>query len=111
MYFLPDMIQHCVINCVTSQWFSPGTPVSSTNKTDSHDINEILLKVAVNTLTVTVYISFAICMFQALAGSCAGHDCKEGHICTGKTADGRFECKFKCKYFIFYILRFYIYNH
>jgi hypothetical protein len=29
-------------------WFSPGTPVSSTNKTDSHDITEILLKVALN---------------------------------------------------------------
>ena len=27
-------------------WFSPGTPVSSTNKTDRHDITEILLKVA-----------------------------------------------------------------
>ena len=26
-----------------------GTPVSSTNKTDSHDITEILLKVALNT--------------------------------------------------------------
>ena len=26
--------------------FSPGTPVSSTNNTDSHDITEILLKVA-----------------------------------------------------------------
>jgi hypothetical protein len=26
-------------------WFSPGTPVSSTNKTDCHDITEILLKV------------------------------------------------------------------
>jgi hypothetical protein len=27
------------------QWFSPGTPVSTTNKTDRHDIAEILLKV------------------------------------------------------------------
>jgi len=27
-------------------WFSPGTPVTSTNKTDGHDITEILLKVA-----------------------------------------------------------------
>jgi hypothetical protein len=27
-------------------WFSPGTPVSSTNKTDRHDITEILLTVA-----------------------------------------------------------------
>jgi hypothetical protein len=28
---------------VTGRWFSPGTPVSSTNKTDCHDITEILL--------------------------------------------------------------------
>jgi hypothetical protein len=26
----------------TGQWFSPGTPLSSTNKTDHHDITEIL---------------------------------------------------------------------
>jgi hypothetical protein len=31
-------------------WISPGTPVSSTNNTDSHDITEILLKVAINTI-------------------------------------------------------------
>jgi hypothetical protein len=36
------------------QWFSPGTPVSSTNKTDRHDITEILLKVASNTMTLTI---------------------------------------------------------
>jgi hypothetical protein len=29
---------------------SPGNPVSSTNKTDQHDIAEILLKVALNTI-------------------------------------------------------------
>jgi hypothetical protein len=28
------------------RWFSPGTPASSTTKTDRHDIVEILLKVA-----------------------------------------------------------------
>jgi hypothetical protein len=38
---------------VTYQWFSPGTTVSSTNKTDRHDITEILLKVALNTITLT----------------------------------------------------------
>jgi hypothetical protein len=27
-------------------WFSPGTPVSSTIKTDSHNIAEMLLKMA-----------------------------------------------------------------
>ena len=34
----------------TGQWFSLGIPVSSTNKTDHHDITEILLKVALNTI-------------------------------------------------------------
>jgi len=38
----------------TGQWFSPGTPVSSTNKTNCHDITEILLKVALNTITLTI---------------------------------------------------------
>ena len=32
------------------QCFSPGTLVSSTNKTDCHNITEILLKVALNTI-------------------------------------------------------------
>jgi hypothetical protein len=39
-------IQHYVIKFVSELrqvWFSPGTPVSSTNKTDVHDIAEILL--------------------------------------------------------------------
>jgi hypothetical protein len=31
-------------------WFSPGTPDSFTNKTDCHDITEILLKMALNTI-------------------------------------------------------------
>ena len=35
----------------TGRWFSLDTPVSSTNKTDSHDITEIWLKVALNTIT------------------------------------------------------------
>jgi hypothetical protein len=33
--------------------FSRYTPVSSTNKTDLHVITEILLKVALNTITLT----------------------------------------------------------
>jgi hypothetical protein len=35
---------------VHGRWFSPGTPASSTIKTGRHDIAEILLKVAVNTI-------------------------------------------------------------
>jgi hypothetical protein len=38
----------------TGLWFSPGTPVSFTNKTDCHNIPEILLKVALNTIKRTI---------------------------------------------------------
>ena len=34
-------------------WFSLGPPVSATNKTDRHDIAEILLKVALSTIKPT----------------------------------------------------------
>jgi hypothetical protein len=40
---------------VAGRWFSPGTPVSSTNKTDRHDIVEILLKVALNTIALILF--------------------------------------------------------
>ena len=36
------------------RWFSPGTPISSTNKTDCHNITEILLTVALNTFNISV---------------------------------------------------------
>jgi len=35
--------------------FSLDTPVSSTNKTNRHDINEILLKVALSTIKTNIY--------------------------------------------------------
>ena len=37
-------------------WFSSGTPVFSTNKAYHHNIAEILLKVALNTITLTLII-------------------------------------------------------
>ena len=39
---------------VTGRWFSSGTLVSSTYKTDCHDVAEILLKVALNTIILTL---------------------------------------------------------
>ena len=42
----------CLLTCGRSVVFS-ATPVSSTNKTDRHDITEILLKVALNTINQT----------------------------------------------------------
>jgi hypothetical protein len=45
-------IQHYVIKFASDLWqvgdLSPGTLVSSTNKTDRHDIAEIVLKVSLN---------------------------------------------------------------
>jgi len=54
---MQDFVIKFVVNDLC-QWFSPGTPVSSINKTDCnktdcHDIVEILLKVALNTKTIT----------------------------------------------------------
>ena len=36
----------------TGRWFSLDTPLSSTNKTDCHDITEICLKVSLNTINL-----------------------------------------------------------
>ena len=44
----------------TGRWFSMGTPVSSTNKTDCHEIAKILLKVALNIVTLTPLEKFAL---------------------------------------------------
>jgi hypothetical protein len=48
----------CVKVCqwlAAGRWFSPGTPVSSTNITDRHNITEILLKAALNLSLSHVY--------------------------------------------------------
>ena len=53
------------VTCATSVIFS-GTPVSSFNKTDRHDVAEILLKVALNTISQTKATSYVltICCVQ-----------------------------------------------
>ena len=52
------LIQHYVIKLVSDLWlvggFNPGTLVSPPNRIDRHDITEILLKVALNTITQTL---------------------------------------------------------
>ena len=53
-------IQHYVIK---KNRFSPGTPMSSTNKTVRHDITEILLKVALNTIAQTSLTPKDTCFF------------------------------------------------
>jgi hypothetical protein len=50
MLLLIIVVYRCKNN---GRWFSPGPPVSSTNKTDRHDIAEILLKVTLNTIKQT----------------------------------------------------------
>ena len=44
-------------------WVSLGTPVSSTNKAEHYNIIEILLKVALNTITLSLqYLSSEIAL-------------------------------------------------
>ena len=49
-----DNHEYCKLYKYKIQLLSPGTSVSSTTKTDRHDITEILLKVALNTITLTL---------------------------------------------------------
>jgi hypothetical protein len=44
------LMQYYVIKLVNG-WFSQGTPLSCINKTDGYDITEILLNVALNTIS------------------------------------------------------------
>ena len=49
----------------TGRCFFPGTPVSSTNKTDRHDITEILIKVALDTINQAIDQTYTF-LFQTL---------------------------------------------
>ena len=64
------LIQHYVVKKIqwlaTGRWFSPGTPVSSTNKTDRHDIIKMLLKVALGTINKNQPISNKIFNYYLL---------------------------------------------
>ena len=57
----------------TGRWFSPCTPVSSTNKTDRHDITGILLKVALNTIKPNLTSTEAIFRKGEVEGYWATH--------------------------------------
>jgi hypothetical protein len=47
------------------RWFSPSTPASSTTKTGRHDVAEILLKVALNTINqIKSVFCFALFAFE-----------------------------------------------
>ena len=66
LFLFTDMLRRGLLNTTLCDqicqwhaaglWFSRGTPVSSTNKTDSYDITEILSKVALNTITLTTLL-------------------------------------------------------
>ena len=53
----------------TGQWFYPGTPVSSINKTDRHDITELLLKEALSIINQTKPILYLRILIIRLVSS------------------------------------------
>ena len=56
--FLTFLLVCQCTSLATVRWISSGTPISSTNKTDHHEIAEIVLTVALNTITLTPTFSF-----------------------------------------------------
>jgi hypothetical protein len=60
--FLWGGVLHTTLCDKVCQWLASGTPVSSTNKTDHHDIAEILLKVALNTINLILFICIIFCL-------------------------------------------------
>ena len=44
----------------TGRWFLTVTPFSTTNKTDNHNITVLLLKVALSTITLTLFLSLTL---------------------------------------------------
>ena len=54
LWYISDILKHDYQCLSTGWWLFLGTLVSSTNKTDSHDIAEILLKVALNSIILTL---------------------------------------------------------
>ena len=57
----------------TGRWFSPDTPGSSINKTDRHNITEMLLKMALNTISLNLnkYIyGSKLTMYSSLVKNC-----------------------------------------
>jgi hypothetical protein len=55
VYSIPHYVVKFVSNLRQVGGFSSDTPVFSTNKTDRHDIIQILLKVALNTINPNTY--------------------------------------------------------
>ena len=52
----------------TGRWYSLGFPVSSTNKTDHHNITEILLKVALNPINqIITFLLYSVNYFRLVA--------------------------------------------
>ena len=63
------------MTCDRSVVFSASPPVSSTNKTDRHDIAEILLKVALNTIKLKPFAGnrFSGVIISVLTSSAVDH--------------------------------------
>jgi hypothetical protein len=69
----------------TGRWFSPGPLISSTNKTDHHDVTEILLKqTCISRGSTLVLINYTIYeLYNSIA------NISKNHICATKLTNRR----------------------
>jgi hypothetical protein len=56
--------EYNIFHVLNLLWFSEGTSISSTNKTDHHNLTEILLKVALGTISHIKPIAAIVFYFQ-----------------------------------------------
>ena len=66
----------------TGRWVSPGTSVSSSNKTDCHDMAEILLTVALSTITYHGKLEFTGRTFRNRRWSIKINFISTDNVCT-----------------------------
>jgi hypothetical protein len=60
VYSIQHYVDKVCQGLATSRWFSPDTPVSSTNTTDRHNITEILLKVVLNIINPKPCVHYSL---------------------------------------------------
>ena len=86
---LCDEVCQCL---ATGRWFSAGTSVSSTNKTDRHKIANLLLKVGLSPITLSTHFEckymYSFVVMQTMGGGSGGSGANSGGGSSGEKSGG-----------------------
>ena len=83
MYSIQQYVIRFDQSLAACRWFSPCTPISSTNKCERHYITELLLKVVSNTIIIPpAYVCFLFLLQDYLVETCPNEYTFIPEICT-----------------------------